>query len=111
MDFHPAERYHRSVRDILLHIVEVEQFWIHDVIQKGGSTSSDVNKGQLRTVAEIQEEMEAVHKRTMGFLATVPVEDFNRIIQVPQDGTPKLAGSSGTFSDNRSTIMVSSISA
>jgi len=90
LDFRPAERYHRSVGDILLHIIEIEQFWIHDVIQKGSSTLPDEDKGQLRTVAEIQEEMEAVHKRTMDFLTTVPVEDFNRIIQVPQDGTPKL---------------------
>jgi uncharacterized damage-inducible protein DinB len=90
LDFRPAERYHRSVGDILLHIIEIEQFWIHDVIQKGSSSLSDEDKGQLRTVAEIQEEMEAVHKRTMDFLTTVPVEDFNRIVQVPQDGTPKL---------------------
>ncbi len=90
LDFRPAERYHRSVGDILLHIIEIEQFWIHDVIQKGSSTLPAEDKGQLRTVAEIQEEMEAVHKRTMDFLTTVPVEDFNRIIQVPQDGTPKL---------------------
>ena len=90
LDFRPAERYHRNVRDLLLHIIEIEQFWIHDVIQKGSSTLSDEYEGQLRTVAEIQEEMEAVHKRTMDFLTTVPVEDFNRIVQVPQDGTPKL---------------------
>lgn len=90
LDFRPAERYHRSVRDILLHIIEIEQFWVHDVIQKGGSILSGEDKGHLRTVAEIQEEMEAVHKRTMDFLTTVPVEDFNRIVQVPQNGTPKL---------------------
>lgn len=90
LDFRPAERYHRSVRDILFHIIEIEQFWIHDVIQMGSSTLSDQDKGQLRTVAEIQDEMEAMHKRTMDFLTTVPVDDFNRIVQVPQDGTPKL---------------------
>jgi uncharacterized damage-inducible protein DinB len=90
LDFRPAESYHRSVKDILLHIIEIEQFWIHDVIQKGASASSNIDKGRLRTVAEIQEEMEAVHKQTMDFLATVPVEDFNRIVQVPQNGTPKL---------------------
>lgn len=90
LDFRPAERYHRSVGDILLHIIDIENFWIHDVIQKGSSTLIDDDTSQLRTVAEIHEEMEAVHKRTMDFLATVPVEDFNRIVQVPQDGTPKL---------------------
>jgi uncharacterized damage-inducible protein DinB len=90
LEFRPAAHYHRSVGDILLHIIELEQFWIHDVIQKGGPTTVNDDHGKLRTVAEIQEKMEAVHKRTMDFLATVPVEDFNRIIQVPQDGTPKL---------------------
>jgi len=90
LDFRPAERYHRTVGDILFHIIDIEKFWIHDVIQKGGPTLTDEGMDRLRTVTEIRGEMEAVHKRTMDILATLPVEDFNRIVQVPRDGTPKL---------------------
>ena len=32
----------------------------------------------------------SVHKATLDYLAGVPEADFNRIIQVPDDGTPKL---------------------
>lgn len=90
LSFRPAERYHRTVEDILLHIIDVEKFWIHDVIQKGSLTTAAEGKDRPKKVNEIQAEMEAVHRRTMEIMATLPVEDFNRIVQVPRDGTPKL---------------------
>jgi uncharacterized damage-inducible protein DinB len=90
LGFRPAERYHRTVGDILCHIIDIEKFWVHDVIQKGSLTPTDEGKDRLKKVNEIQEEMEAVHKRTIEIMATLPVEDFNRIVQVPQDGTTKL---------------------
>ena len=34
--------------------------------------------------------LETVHKETMDYLDTVPIDDFDRIVQVPGDGTPKL---------------------
>jgi uncharacterized damage-inducible protein DinB len=90
LGFRPAEHYHRTVGDILLHIIDTEKFWIHDVIQKGSLTLADEGKDRLRKVNELQGEMEAVHKRTMEIMTTLPVEDFNRIVQVPQNGTVKL---------------------
>jgi uncharacterized damage-inducible protein DinB len=90
LGFRPTEHYHRTVGDILFHIIDIEKFWIHDVIQKGSLTPADEGKDQPKKVNEIQGEMEAVHKRTMEIMATLPVEDFNRIVQVPQDGTQKL---------------------
>jgi uncharacterized damage-inducible protein DinB len=46
--------------------------------------------GQLNTVRAIQAELTRTHKETLEYLGTVPMDDFNRIVQVPGDGTPKL---------------------
>ena len=37
-----------------------------------------------------REEMARVHKETLAYLTSLPVEEFTRVVQVPEDGTPKL---------------------
>ncbi len=44
----------------------------------------------LNTVAALRAELERVHRDTVEYLNTVPEEEFERIVQVPGDGTPKL---------------------
>ena len=91
LDFQPAEKYPRSVADILRHIIHLEKSWIHYVIRRQYSEWPEERTDELVTLAELKAEMERVHKETMEYLSTVPVEDFNRIVQVPQDGSPKLS--------------------
>ena len=90
LSFRPAERYSRTVGDILRHIINVEQGWIHYVVRRSLSSWPEENAGQLNTVRAIQAELTRTHKETMDYLNTVPMDDFNRIVQVPGDGTPKL---------------------
>ncbi len=87
--FKPSERYGRSVGGILLHLINVEQGWIHYVIRRE-LDGWPPEKSSLTSVEAIQAEMEAVHDETVAYLETLDVEDFNRIVQVPDDGTPKL---------------------
>lgn len=89
LDFKPSERYSRSVGGILLHLINVEQGWIHYVIRRK-LESWPQEKSGLATVDALRAEMEAVHDETLAYLETLDVEDFNRIVQVPDDGTPKL---------------------
>lgn len=91
LDFRPADHYSRSIGDILRHIINLEQGWIHFVIRRVLPQWPDEAEGRLTTMKALREEMERVHGETMDYLATVPVEDFNRIVQVPDDGTPKLS--------------------
>jgi len=90
LDYKPAGKYPRTVGDILRHIINLEQGWIHFIVRR--SLSAWPPEGpQLTTVEAIRVEMERVHDETMDYLATVSVDDFNRIVQVPDDGSPKLA--------------------
>ncbi|NIS81866.1 MAG: DUF664 domain-containing protein [Anaerolineales bacterium] len=91
LGFRPAERYQRTVGDILRHIINLEQGWIHYIVRRSLPGWPDEGADRLTTIEAIRKEMESVHGETMDFLATVPVEDFNRLVQVPADGTPKLA--------------------
>lgn len=90
LDVRPAQAYPRTVGDILRHMIRLENGWIHFVIRRELPAWPDANPGQPQTVAELRLALEETHKRTFDYLATIPVEDFNRIIQVPGDGTPKL---------------------
>jgi uncharacterized damage-inducible protein DinB len=90
LNFQPAKTYARNVGDILRHIINLEQGWIHFVIRRSLPSWPPENT-QLTSVDAIREEMKRVHAETMDYLATVDVEDFNRIVQVPDDGAPKLA--------------------
>lgn len=91
LEFRPAVPYPRTVGDILRHIISQEQGWIHYVIRRALPAWPDEGADRLTTVFAVKDEMQRVHKETMDYLATVAVEDFNRIVQVPDDGTPKLS--------------------
>ncbi len=90
LEFRPAERYDRDVGDILRHIINLEQGWIHYVIQRELDEWPAENDGRLITVSAIEAEITHTHEQTEVYLGTLPIEDFNRIVQVPGDGTPKL---------------------
>lgn len=91
LDFRPAESYPRTVGDILRHITNLEEGWVHFVVRRELSKWPSTDPKQFDTVQAIRDEMERVHRATMDYLATVSVDDFNRIVQVPENGTPKLA--------------------
>src|SRR4030067_154637 len=81
---------HRKIGDILRHIVNLEQGWIHFVVRREMQAWPDEQADRPKSLQDIRAEMDRTHKMTMDYLSTVPVEDFNRIVQVPQDGSPKL---------------------
>jgi uncharacterized damage-inducible protein DinB len=89
--FKPSEHYERTVGDILRHIINVERGWIHYVIRRQYESWPQEDAATLATVEAIEAEMQLVHQSTMDYLETVDVDDFTRIVQVPDDGTPKLA--------------------
>lgn len=86
--FRPSEHYGRSVGEILAHIINLEEGWIHYVVRR--ELSPWPEERDFQSVDELRQTLNSVHQETMEYLATVPVDDFNRIIQVPDDGTPKL---------------------
>lgn len=90
LEFRPAETYPRSVGEILRHMIELEQGWIDFVVRRQLKAWPDVAKADLNTVDAIRRDLEQTHQETFSYLATIPIEDFNRIVQVPDDGTPKL---------------------
>ena len=91
LEFKPSEHYDRTVGDILRHIVNVERGWIHYVIRRQYEAWPQENEAALSTVKALKAEMQRVHEATVDYLETVDVNDFNRIVQVPDNGTPKLA--------------------
>ncbi len=90
LSFRPAKAHPRDLGDILRHIINLEQGWIHYVIWRKLPGWPEVDVKRLSTVAAIKEEMQRVHGETMDYLASVSVEEFGRIVQVPDDGAPKL---------------------
>jgi uncharacterized damage-inducible protein DinB len=90
LSFQPSKHYARTVGGILRHIINLEKGWIHFVIRRARAEWPEEGPERLNTVDVIREELNATFRDTMDFLATVPAEDFNRIVQVPGDGTPKL---------------------
>jgi uncharacterized damage-inducible protein DinB len=90
LEFRPAETYPRTVGDILRHMIRLERGWIHFVVRRQLQAWPETTDGKPNTVAEIKRELDETHQDTFNYLATLPVEDFNRIVQVPGDGTPKL---------------------
>ena len=91
LDFQPAKSYKRTVGGILRHIINLELGWIHFVINRSLDAWPDEDDGELNTVARMREELSRVFGETMDILATIPVDDFNRVVQVPDDGVPKLS--------------------
>jgi uncharacterized damage-inducible protein DinB len=90
LEARPTKKMSRTVGGLLRHIINLEQGWIHFVIRRAIPAWPDEGAERLTSVDLIRKEMDRVHKQTMDYLATVPVEDLNRIVQVPEDGTPKL---------------------
>lgn len=90
LDFRPSPNYDRTVGDILRHIVNVEDGWIHYVVRREHDSWPEPDREATSTVAGIKSELDRVHQKTNRYLSQVPAGDFNRIVQVPQDGTPKL---------------------
>ena len=88
LSYRPSEQYSRNVGDILRHLINLEEGWIHFVVRR--ELESWPEERGADDIEALREEMTRVHQATMDYLATIPVDDFNRIIQVPDDGTPKL---------------------
>lgn len=91
LDFQPAKQYERTVGGILRHIINLEQGWIHYVINRSLDSWPEENAEELNSIDRLREELNSVFAETMEILATIPVEDFNRVVQVPDDGVPKLS--------------------
>jgi uncharacterized damage-inducible protein DinB len=91
LEFQPAKRYERTVGGIIRHIINLERGWIHFVVSRTLDDWPDEEAARLNTVEKLRQELESVFSQTMNFLATIPVEDFNRVVQVPGDGVPKLS--------------------
>jgi uncharacterized damage-inducible protein DinB len=91
LDFQPAKQYDRTVGGILRHIINLEQGWIHYVINRSLDSWPEENAEELNSIDRLREELNSVFAETMEILATIPVEDFNRVVQVPDDGVPKLS--------------------
>lgn len=88
--FRPSQAYPRTVGGILLHITDLEAGWIHYVIRRSLTAWPQTDPTRFTSVVALRAEMERIHKETMDYLATVPVEEFTRIVAVPNDGSPKL---------------------
>ena len=57
LDFRPAERYDRTLGDILRHIINLEQGWIHYVVRRELDEWPPENHDRLTTVTEIEAEI------------------------------------------------------
>ncbi len=90
LTFRPAANYPRTVGEILDHIADLEAGWIHFVVRRTLSDWPQPQTTRPVTLEAHRARLNQVHKETMDYLAALPVEDFNRIVQVPGDGTPKL---------------------
>jgi uncharacterized damage-inducible protein DinB len=89
LDVRPAEVYPRTIGGVLRHIINQEEGWIHFVVRRALPAWPDENL-LGSDVKTLRAELERVHKETMAYLATVDMDDFDRIVQVPGDGTPML---------------------
>lgn len=90
LTFQASEHYSRTVGDILRHIINLQEAWIHFVIFRELPTWPEENNVDLSTVASFRERLNEVFDKTMSLLSTVTVEDLNRVIQVPDNGAPKM---------------------
>lgn len=91
LSFQPTKHYPRTVGGILRHIINLQQGWIHFVIFRALPGWPEEDEEGLDTVAAIRSKLEQVFSETMNHLSTIPVEDLNRVVQVPEDGVPKMS--------------------
>jgi uncharacterized damage-inducible protein DinB len=90
LNFQPSAHYERTVKGILLHIINVEESWIHYVVRRRLPDWPKEDEG-LNSVAAIRAKLNTLFTETMDYLSSIPAEDLNRVIQVPDDGVPKLS--------------------
>jgi uncharacterized damage-inducible protein DinB len=90
LPFQPAPGYPRTVGNLLNHIADLEEGWIHYVVRRSLPGWPSPGSGPRTSTAAIRSRLNDVHRATMDYLNTVPVGDLDRIVQVPGDGTPKL---------------------
>jgi uncharacterized damage-inducible protein DinB len=91
LTFQASEHYSRSVGDILRHIINLQEAWIHFIIFRELPAWPEEDKEELTSVEAFQERLDEVFNETMSLLSTVTVEDLNRVIQVPGNGVPKMS--------------------
>ena len=91
LTFQPTPTYPRTLGDILRHIINLERGWIHYVIRRSLTEWPGDDRERLTTVDAIRSELELSFADTMRYLGTIPVEELNRVVQVPGDGVPKMS--------------------
>ena len=91
LTFQASEHYSRSVGDILRHIINLQEAWIHFIIFRALPAWPEEDKEELASVEAFQERLDEVFNETMSLLSTVTAEDLNRVIQVPGNGVPKMS--------------------
>ena len=88
--FRPAVNYDRTVGEILDHIADLEAGWIHYVICRQLPDWPQPDLTRPVTVEAHKIRLNQIHRETLAYLPTIPLADFERIIQIPGDGTAKL---------------------
>ena len=91
LSFQPSKYYPRTIGDILRHMINQQEGWIHFVIFRKLPAWPEEDQHQLDNIAKLRERLDKVFAETMRLLSTIPEEDLNRVIQVPGDGAPKLS--------------------
>ena len=90
LSYQPTEHYSRSVRGILQHIINVEEGWIHFIIRRALPAWPKETEN-LNSVNDVRKKLDEVFAETMAYLSSIQVDDLNRVVQVPDDGVPKLS--------------------
>jgi uncharacterized damage-inducible protein DinB len=91
LSFQPSKHYPRTIGDILRHIINQQEGWIHVNIFHGRPTWPEEDHDHLDNIAALREGLVKVFTETMRLLSTIQVEDLNQVIQVPGNGAPKLS--------------------
>jgi uncharacterized damage-inducible protein DinB len=89
LDFTPRPEL-RTVRQVLVHIAEAEQGWFRYVVEQKTKSwdEAGIRTASYPTVASLKRLLANVHESTDTFLATLPVEELNRLCEDPWGGPP-----------------------
>jgi uncharacterized damage-inducible protein DinB len=90
LSFQPTPHYKRSVKGILQHIINVEEGWIHYVVSREYPAWPELDES-LNNIDAIEKKLKELFVKTMNYLSSIHVDDLNRVVQVPEDGVPKLS--------------------
>jgi len=88
--FKQTPHYSRSVKGILQHIINVEEGWIHFVVRRAIPAWPEQDES-LNSIDAVQKKLNDLFAETMTYLSSVQADDLNRVVQVPDDGVPKLS--------------------